>query len=354
MTLTKSNQNYYSGDILATLKDIAKECNVSFSTVSKALKASPDISQKTINKVKKTARKMGYHPNISARALRTNKTFELGVIFEDQTGTGLQHQFFAKIFDGINVEAHNLGYDITFISDKMNDHKNYYEHACSRNCDGIAIVYTQFIRPDIQQLIESEIPTVTLDFFYNNEHTAIMSDNTAGMTTLTEYVISQGHKRIAFIHGENTGVTQQRLLAFTNTLLKHSIQIPEEYIQQAVFHKVAPSAEATGKLLSLPKPPTCIMYPDDFSLLGGIQELEKRNRKVGKDISITGYDGLLMASMLTPSVTTYYQNGQIIGSLMAKELISQIENREYYIPKVIPVEGKLIKGNSVINLNRSY
>ena len=70
---------------MVTLKDIARECNVSFSTVSKALKGSPEISEETINLIRKKAIEMGYHPNIAARTLRTSKTYNLGVIFEDKT-----------------------------------------------------------------------------------------------------------------------------------------------------------------------------------------------------------------------------------------------------------------------------
>ena len=77
---------------MITLKDIAKECGVSFSTVSKALKDSSEISKETIDFIKKKAEEMGYHPNIAARTLRTNRTYDLGVIFEDKTGSGLQHQ----------------------------------------------------------------------------------------------------------------------------------------------------------------------------------------------------------------------------------------------------------------------
>ena len=89
------------GAFLVTLKDIAKECNVSFSTVSKALKGSPEISGETIELIQKKASEMGYHPNIAARTLRTSKTYNIGVIFEDKTGAGFQHQYFAKIIRSV-------------------------------------------------------------------------------------------------------------------------------------------------------------------------------------------------------------------------------------------------------------
>ena len=84
---------------MVTLKDIARECKVSFSTVSKALKGSPEISIETTDFIKKKAQEMGYHPNIAARSLRTNRTYDIGVIFEDKTGAGFQHQYFATIIN---------------------------------------------------------------------------------------------------------------------------------------------------------------------------------------------------------------------------------------------------------------
>ena len=100
---------------MVTLKDIARECKVSFSTVSKALKGSPEISIETTEFIKKKAQEMGYHPNIAARSLRTNRTYDIGVIFEDKTGAGFQHQYFATIISGIQKVAFQKGYEMTFV-----------------------------------------------------------------------------------------------------------------------------------------------------------------------------------------------------------------------------------------------
>ena len=181
---------------MVTLKDIAKECNVSFSTVSKALKGSPEISEETINLIRKKAIEMGYHPNIAARTLRTSKTYNLGVIFEDKTGAGFQHQYFAKIISGFQDVAQSKNYEITFMSYNRTRENDYYNHSKSRNFDGVAILSADFTNQRIKELVNSEIPTVTLDYSYDENHTAVLSDNTKGMTDLVEYVIQKGHKKI--------------------------------------------------------------------------------------------------------------------------------------------------------------
>ena len=100
---------------MTSIKDIANKCHVSVATVSKAINDQSDISEATKQKIRKTALKMGYTLNVSARALRTNRTNNLGIIISDDN-TGLGHEYFSTILDIIQKEAEINGYDITFIN----------------------------------------------------------------------------------------------------------------------------------------------------------------------------------------------------------------------------------------------
>ena len=335
---------------MVTLKDIARECKVSFSTVSKALKGSPEISIETTDFIKKKAQEMGYHPNIAARSLRTNRTYDIGVIFEDKTGAGFQHQYFATIISGIQKVAFQKGYEMTFVGGDSTKNYDYYSHALARNYDGLAILSCDFTSSGITGLVKSEIPTVTLDYFYDLDHAAVMSDYTAGINELLEYVISMGHKKIAMIHGEKTWVTDERIQAFNKVCKAHGIDVPAEYFAEGLYHDSVTSSAATEVFLSLPEPPTCIFYPDDYAALGGIRELTSRGLTPGKDISIVGYDGIALTSMMIPPLTTYEQNGETIGRVMAEALINKIENPENFEPKKEMITGRLIKGGTVVKL----
>lgn len=335
---------------MVTLKDIARECKVSFSTVSKALKGSPEISIETTEFIKKKAHEMGYHPNIAARSLRTNRTYDIGVIFEDKTGAGFQHQYFATIISGIQKVAFQKGYEMTFVGGDSTKNYDYYSHALARNYDGVAILSCDFTSSGITGLVKSEIPTVTLDYFYDINHAAVMSDYSAGINELLEYVISMGHKKIAMIHGEKTWVTDERIQAFNKVCKAHGIDVPAEYFAEGLYHDPVTSSAATEVFLSLPEPPTCIFYPDDYAALGGIRELSSRGLKPGKDISIVGYDGIALTSMMIPPLTTYEQNGETIGRVMAEALINKIENPENFEPKKEMITGRLIKGGTVVKL----
>ena len=336
--------------ILVTLKDIARECKVSFSTVSKALKGSPEISIETTEFIQKKAHEMGYHPNIAARSLRTNRTYDIGVIFEDKTGAGFQHQYFATIISGIQKVAFSRGYEMTFVSGDSTKNYDYYSHALARSYDGVALLSCDYTSSGITRLVKSEIPTVSLDYFYDIEHAAVMSDYTCGISELLEYVISCGHKKIAMIHGEKTWVTEQRVEAFKKVCTEHGIQTPDEYFAEGLYHDPVTSSAATEVFLSLPEPPTCIFYPDDYAALGGIRELSSHGLAPGKDISIVGYDGIALTSMMIPPLTTYEQNGEIIGRAIAEALIEKIENADAALPKKEMITGRLIKGGTVVKL----
>ncbi|MGD1819619.1 MAG: LacI family DNA-binding transcriptional regulator [Pleomorphochaeta sp.] len=332
---------------MITLKDISEYCGVSNSTVSKALNGQKDISKETAQKVREAARKLGYLPNSAARSLKTNKTLNLGVLFVDKTSSGLRHEYFSGMLESIKSTAESKGYDITFISRNLGERKmSFYEHAKYRGCDGVVIASVDFTNPDVIELVNSEIPTITIDYVYN-KCTSVLSDNLDGMKQIAEYIYSQGHKRIAIIHGENTSVTQKRLASFRNTCKKIGLELDESLIKEARYHDPKLSALATKELLDLDKKPTCILYPDDFSFIGGKNVIEERGFKIPEDISVVGYDGVLLSQILRPQLTTYKQDSEEIGKIAAQKLIEQIEEPTLYIPEIITVTGKLLRGGTV-------
>jgi len=336
---------------LVTLKDISKECGVSLATVSKALNNASDISEATASIVKAKAKEMGYIPNSTARALKMNKSHNIGVLFVDTTSSGLTHEYFSTILNSLKDEVEKNGYDITFINKGIGHlDMNYYEHAKYRQCDGVIVASVDFKDPDVIQLIESEIPTVTLDYIFNNR-TAVMSDNDIGLGKIVEYVYSMGHRDIALIHGENTAVTQKRLASFYHACFELGLEIPDENVLLADYHNPKESALATRKLLKLKKRPTCIIYPDDYSFIGGKNELEAQGLKICQDISVVGYDGIYLSQILRPKLTTYKQNAEAMGRQSAKELIKLIEKPKSTLPSIINVCGEMLHGDTVKNLN---
>ena len=336
---------------MVTITDISKACGVSRATVSKALNGAPDIAAETAERIRECARSLGYLPNATARALKVGRSNNIGVIFSDSTGGGLSHEYFSSILESVKLEAERLGYDITFISKSFGaSAMDYYEHAKYRSCDGVVVASADFADPAIMRLCTGDIPTVTLDYVYDSR-TAIISDNVRGMEELVKYVASRGHRRIAFIHGEMTSVTQKRLASFKKICASLGIAVPPEYVRQAVYHDPRSSGLATRELLALGERPTCILYPDDFSFIGGMNELEKHGVSIPRDMSVAGYDGIHLSQVLRPRLTTYRQGAERMGKEAARLLIEQIEHPETWLPQQVLVEGELLPGDTVANID---
>ena len=297
---------------MPTIKEISKACGVSPATVSKALNDYPDVSEETKDLVRRCADELHYMPNAAARQLKTNTSHNIGVVYKDSTGSGLSHEYFSAVLDSAKEEAEKNGYDITFISDVIG-YGSYLEHCRYRRCDGVLMVSEEFTSPQMQELITSNVPIVLIDYVVN-EKSSILSDNIDGGYSLAKYFIEKGHKRIAFVHGEKTSVTIKRLKGFYKAMDEAGISVPDEYIVEARFHDPKSSSEATKKLMALPEAPTAIMYPDDFSYIGGMNALEKLGLSIPGDVSVAGYDGVYLSQVLRPRLTTYKQNALIIAA----------------------------------------
>lgn len=174
---------------MVSMKDIAAACGVSVATVSKALNNHSDISTETKAMVKQRARELGYHPNFSARALKTNKSYNLGVLYKDDAGSGLTHDYFAQVLENFKVTAENSGYDITFLNNSRlrKDRMSYLEHSIYRGMDGVMIAIVDYKNPEVIELLQSELPVVTIDYVYNGR-ISIMSDNVDGIQALLQYI----------------------------------------------------------------------------------------------------------------------------------------------------------------------
>ncbi len=335
---------------MVSLKDISVRCGVSVATVSKALNNHKDVSEITKETIHKVAKEMGYFPNSQARALKTNRTNNLGVMFLDAAESGLTHEFFARLLNCFKTEAENSGYDITFINRDVGGRKmTTYEHCKYRNVDGVLIACTDFRDPDVYEIINGDIPVVTIDHIFDGR-TAVLSDNRAGIAALVNHVYEKGHRKIAYIQGNKSSVAENRLAGFIKTMMDLGLEVDNDYLKNGDYHNPDLTAKLTRELLELPDPPTCIFMPDDYSAIGGLNEIKKMGLSVPDDVSVVGYDGIPIAQLLVPKITTYRQDTAKIGKAAAKQLIGMIEKPSLTFHEVIYIPGEIIEGESVKKL----
>ena len=333
--------------VTVTIKEVSARCGLSVSTVSKALNNYSDVSEATKELVLRTAKEVGYHPNSLARALKTNRTYNLGVLFVDDNNSGLTHNYFAAVLDSFKTEAERQGYDITFINHNIGRmNMTYLEHCRYRNVDGVCLACVDFFAPEVIDLIASDLPIVTIDHVFNNR-TCILSDNLSGMRDLIRYVYDQGHRRIAFVHGMRSAVTESRITGFYRTMRELNLSIPPEYLVECAYTNPFSANKAVTRILQLPVRPTCILLSDDYAALGGIEAIHAAGLSIPQDISIAGYDGIELMQLLKPKLTTIRQDTKRIGTEAAVRLIDRIENPQTAGSDIVVVEGKLLPGETV-------
>ena len=305
---------------MASIKDIAKACGVSVATVSKALNGHNDISQATKEKVREAARQLGYMPNSAARALKTNRTYNLGVLFVDEAQSGLTHEFFAAVLDSFKRHAEGRGYDITFINHNIgHSHSSYLEHCRYRGVDGVIAACVQFDDPEVVELAYSNLPLVTVDHVFNNR-AAVLSDNVDGIRQLVDQLTALGHERIAYIHGEqHSAVTQKRLVGFYRACAAHGITVPDEYVIAGTYRDA----------------------------IGGVQAIREEGLLIPRDISVAGYDGNLISQVMSPQLTTYRQDTEAMGKAAAELLIEEIESPRTALPEQRLIAGSFARGESI-------
>ena len=336
---------------MATIQELSERCGVSVSTVSKALNGYSDISEKTRDFVIKVANEMGYFPNANARALKLKKTYNIGVLFNTLSNLGFKNEYFAYILEAFKDEAARNGYDITFIEHNVGRRKmTYLEHCQYRHFDGVCIVCADFENEEVIKLANSDIPVITIDYAFQKAY-SIISDNYGGMKQLTNFIIRQGHKDIAFIYGVNTLVTRNRIEGFMDAMEENGIKVVKDYLRESLYRNTLMTEEQALKLLKLPNRPTCIIAPDDTSAMGVVSAIRKSGLQVVKDISIAGYDGVDLQQYIGVKLTTVKQERETIGCEAAKKLIQMIEDNIELSQDTIFMKQSLIIGNSIRKIN---
>ncbi len=329
---------------MVKLKDIAQACGVSVATVSRALNGRTNPDKKKAAAIRRKAREMGYYPNAAARTLKTSRSCNIGVLYEDR----MDHEYFSLLLNELRFGAEDHGYDLTFIrrSAHTDEEGTYYDRAKRRSLDGVIVVQADFNAADVMRLAAGSIPTVAIDHPYEGCD-CVMNDNSGSMEALVREAWGLGHRRIACVHGEDCVVTRERLSGFYRQCAGLGVRVPEEYVREAHFHDPVSCAAAVGELMSGPEAPTCILCPDDFSCLGALAALEERGLKVPGDVSLTGWDGIRMSRMMRPRLATVLQDAAGVAEKAIGQLLDAIENPDTHKPARTTVAGRLLPGETL-------
>ena len=330
----------------ATLKQIAKELNVSVSTVSKALNDSPEISEQTKVRIKEYAKLKNYKPNVIGLNLKNRKTKTIGVIIPN-----ILNSFFAKVFSGIEKVADERGYNVIMCisNESLEKEAHTMEMLSNGTIDGFVLSISEEAQKlhdysHFNSIINDGTPIVMFDRTTDEvECDKVIVDDFDSGQNATQHLIDLGCKNIALISSSNNlSVGKLRAEGYLKALEINNIEINEKIIIRTESESEHDLVEKINELYS-------------NNLVDGVFALEesdsvaalkvgvKKGYKIPKDLKIIGFaDGILASRRLSPSLTTVSQHGIEIGEEAVRLLIDRLESKEEHKPfETVVIKTKL-------------
>lgn len=324
----------------ATLKQIAKELNVSVSTVSKALSNSPEISEPTKIRVQEFAKLKNYKPNLMAVNLKSQRSKTIGVIIPN-----ILNPFFAKVFSGIEKAANEKGYNvITCISNESLEKEIHtMEMLSTGTIDGFILSISEETQKKqsfkhFKDAIADDLPVVMFDRISDEVNCdKVIVDDFDSAVFAMDHLIKSGCKNIALLTTiDNLSVGQLRSQGYFKALQENGRVVNNDLI----IH-TDNTDEFDEKLKTLfDKDVDGIFALDEYASVMAMKAAIKKGLRIPEDISIIGFADGVWSKRLTPSLTTVSQHGPEIGEAAAQMLIKRLESKEEEIPQY---ETRVIK-----------
>ncbi|MDR3229996.1 MAG: LacI family transcriptional regulator [Synergistaceae bacterium] len=310
---------------MVTLKNIADQCNVSVSTVSRALAGSRLVSAKQREIIRDAARKLNYVPNISARTLAGGKSGIVGLLI-----MSVESNYYASIVQSIGRELRECGYGfMVAIGDY--DYRNELEALrsfASRNMDGIILVgpFSEQLNENLPKL--SGLFTrpavivqaaVRCDFATN-----ITMDDRAGIASALQCLLGMGHKKFGFITEKQSH--SRRLETFVSLLPRYGIDYNPLFIRIGNSRFEAGGYEAMNAMLEQEDRPTAVLFSSDNIAIGGLKSVLEHGLRVPGDISLVGYDGVKEVAYLPFALTTVVQPVNEMAHIAVSGLVQRLRH----------------------------
>lgn len=335
-----------------TLKHIARELEVSISTVSKALKNSSEISRDTKDKIQAFAKLYNYRPNNIAVSLKNKRTKNIGVIIPD-----IVHHFFTTVFRGIEHYANQHGYNvIVCVSDESFDREVInMEMLANGSIDGfiMALAGETQLKKDfnhLKEVAEQGIPLVLFDRVTDEiccDKVVLNDAEIAYEATMS--LIAEGRKHIALLTTDNfLSVSNSRELGYRKALEENGISIDEQLILRLPYNEDVNGMESFLVENNI----DAILSVNEIFAIHCMGVVQKMGLKIPENISVIGFTDGILSKYAEPKLTTVAQHGDKMGEVAAKLLIEKIENdfdeeEEVFITEVIA--ATIIRRESTIN-----
>lgn len=312
-----------------TIKDIARELNVSSSTVSRALKDYPGISDETKRKVREMAEKMNYRPNAIALSLRKSRSFTIGVIIPE-----VVHFFFSTVISGIEEVAFERGYNVilTQTNEKLIREKSSIDTMLSNQIDGVLVSFSKETTnfDHFSNLLEKGFPIVFFDRVpeISNAITVTVADY-SGAYEATRHLLLQGYRNIVHLSGPgNLKISKERSRGYTDALIDHGITPDPSFIVECTQGTNDDAQKITSKILqNFSKKPDAFFAHNDMTAVGAMSACKAAGLRVPEDVGIVGFSNWQFCSMIDPSLSSVAQPGFNMGAKATEILLDLVEKK---------------------------
>ena len=308
------------GKSTPTLIDVAKLAGVSTATVSRCLNAPDKVAQDTRDRVKAAVDQLGYAPNFGAQAMATRRTKTIAAVIPT-----MENAIFAKGLQAFQEELRGHGYTMLVASSSYDPaiEAEQIRTLISRGADGFLLIGHDRDPALYQLLAQQNVPAlVAWTFAKEQPLCSVGFDNRAAMRTLAEQILSFGHKKLAFVGSPTTANdrSRERLRGVQDAISGRGTADVALTIIETPYG-IEEGAAAFAKLMSNANPPTAIICGNDVLAVGALKEARRTGFSVPHDVSITGFDGLELALMAEPPLTTVAVPHQEMGRIAARALV---------------------------------
>ncbi|MFD0989251.1 LacI family DNA-binding transcriptional regulator [Mariniflexile jejuense] len=310
-----------------TIYDIAEKLNLATSTISRALKDHHSISKKTIEKVKKTAKEMGYRPNNLAASLRSKKTKTIGVLLPTIT-----QPFLSSLISGIEIASQKAGYNVIIMQshDSYEEEVNLTQSLYNNRVSGvICSLAMQTQNTDhFQVFMDNNTPLVFVDRVPKHFSTfRVVIDNFAAGYKATNHLISQGCKRIAHLTvGSEFSIYHERKMGYLAALKDAGLTFEDELLVRLKEVTYEEAEKAANKLLDLKNPPDGVFTPGDILGVSVIQCAKKRGVKVPNALAVIGFNNDPISNIIDPNLSTITHPAEKMGKASAEIILKSLKS----------------------------
>ncbi|MGX9355228.1 LacI family DNA-binding transcriptional regulator [Roseobacteraceae bacterium S113] len=309
---------------LPTLSDVARAAGVSTATVSRCLNEPTRVQQKTRDKVLAAVEALGYAPNFGARAMAAKRTMTIGAIVPT-----LENSIFAKGLQAFQEGVHAQGYTL-LVASSAYDPKVEAEHVralVARGADGLLLIGHDRDPTIGAYLAQRRVPSVAAWAYRAQAEMACVGfDNRAAMRAMAGAAIAMGHRDIAMIAGLTRGNDRaaERVAGVRDAMQAAGLKAEALHLVETRYD-IAAGGAALVQILQNPPRPSLVLCGNDVLAVGAMQQAHEMGLRVPDDLSITGFDDIELARIVTPALTTMHVPHAQMGHRAAQTLIALME-----------------------------